>query len=338
MFTPSFIIPDNTQKTQTVPGTRFGPPFDESDSDLVLQSSSGVSFFVFKNILRMASPFFRSMFSLPQSKDTSGLSPDSLFDGIPCISMQEDTETLHRFLTLIFPVAFSFPTSFKEAILLLSALQKYQLDDRMGLLRKLLAGELSYRISKENAFEAFGLSHEHRLVEESLAASQAALERSLTFNDICMASFSAMSGAALSTHHYHRSKCKEAALTCLAELRESSSPNATAFLARFGCTHQTLQHGGVLGIAVTSQTPCPDWWWQHFSTSYEEHRARSVNAPMHAHLAVRPDVLNNTLRSHRSKGCGSALSPGLAQHDIEDITKDIVRFVQKAIEEVRRAC
>ncbi|KAI0034880.1 hypothetical protein K488DRAFT_34634, partial [Vararia minispora EC-137] len=151
-------------------------PFDQSDSDVVLRSSTGVNFFAHKVILRMASPFFETMLSLPQSAAASSINSEDFVDGLPCIRMSEDTQTLHRLLTFIYPVSLSMPKTVKESLLLLSAFQKYQLDDRMAVLRRLLASEKSCVIDKFNAVEVFGLAHQHRLVEEALRAARVSLK------------------------------------------------------------------------------------------------------------------------------------------------------------------
>ncbi|KAJ7746532.1 hypothetical protein B0H14DRAFT_2348511, partial [Mycena olivaceomarginata] len=49
--------------------------FDCPDEDLVLGSAEGVDFRVHRAILATASPFFRTMLSLPQMDDHPGVSP-----------------------------------------------------------------------------------------------------------------------------------------------------------------------------------------------------------------------------------------------------------------------
>ncbi|OSD05502.1 hypothetical protein PYCCODRAFT_1465386 [Trametes coccinea BRFM310] len=53
------------------------PPFDQPSADIVLRSSDGVDFHVHSQILAQASPFFATMFSLPQPLKRSACSPAS---------------------------------------------------------------------------------------------------------------------------------------------------------------------------------------------------------------------------------------------------------------------
>ncbi|KAF8273062.1 hypothetical protein EI94DRAFT_1564704 [Lactarius quietus] len=46
--------------------TAFGPPFDDADADIILRSSDQVDFHVYRVLLSKSSPFFKSIFSLPQ--------------------------------------------------------------------------------------------------------------------------------------------------------------------------------------------------------------------------------------------------------------------------------
>ncbi|KAI0034878.1 hypothetical protein K488DRAFT_44620, partial [Vararia minispora EC-137] len=123
----------------TISLTNFGSPFNEDDSDIVLRSSTGVNFQVYKGPLRMASPFFRQLLSLPQGdKPPAEMSSDECYKGLPCICMPEDTQTLHRLLSFIFPVRLVMPNNVKEAVQVLSAMQKYEIKEKATLLRKLL--------------------------------------------------------------------------------------------------------------------------------------------------------------------------------------------------------
>ncbi|ETW75378.1 hypothetical protein HETIRDRAFT_456000 [Heterobasidion irregulare TC 32-1] len=55
------------QNTRPVVDAQF--PFDEPHADVILRSSDNTDFRVYENILSLASPFFRELFSLPQPPD-----------------------------------------------------------------------------------------------------------------------------------------------------------------------------------------------------------------------------------------------------------------------------
>ncbi|KAF8340580.1 uncharacterized protein EI90DRAFT_2874552, partial [Cantharellus anzutake] len=64
------------------------------DGDVILRTDD-TDFRVHTAILRQASPFFRSLFTLPQPPST---------DEIPIIPMQEDAQVLHALIRIIYPI------------------------------------------------------------------------------------------------------------------------------------------------------------------------------------------------------------------------------------------
>ena len=78
----------------------YGAPFDDTDADVILQSSDKVHFRVYRIILAKASPVFKDMFSVPQPKTIDGQAEEI----VPIIPVSEDSGTLAHLLTLCYPV------------------------------------------------------------------------------------------------------------------------------------------------------------------------------------------------------------------------------------------
>ncbi|THH29684.1 hypothetical protein EUX98_g4497 [Antrodiella citrinella] len=72
-------------------------PFDNTDTDLILQSSDAVQFSVYKVILSLASPVFHDMFVL--GSPIQGPSGD-----IPILQLPESSDLLDKFLRLVYPI------------------------------------------------------------------------------------------------------------------------------------------------------------------------------------------------------------------------------------------
>ncbi|KAJ6632316.1 hypothetical protein B0H10DRAFT_11862 [Mycena sp. CBHHK59/15] len=72
------------------------PPFDDLGADVILRSSDGVDFHVYRVVLSLASPVFRDMFKLPQPKDDPR---------VPIVSMWESALVLDRMLRFCYPGA-----------------------------------------------------------------------------------------------------------------------------------------------------------------------------------------------------------------------------------------
>lgn len=79
---------------------------------VILRSSDAVEFKVYKNILALASPVFKDMFSLPQAPQTSSdaSSESGQADGLPVVDLSEKSATLDMLLRIIYPVV---PPAFK---------------------------------------------------------------------------------------------------------------------------------------------------------------------------------------------------------------------------------
>ncbi|VDC04217.1 unnamed protein product [Peniophora sp. CBMAI 1063] len=77
--------------------------FNAPDADLVLRCSDGIHFAVHRAILRLASPVFRDMLSLPQP---------SVNDSV--VSMSEDSQTLRTLLRFIYPRSFCAEPNLSE--------------------------------------------------------------------------------------------------------------------------------------------------------------------------------------------------------------------------------
>ncbi|KZV63509.1 hypothetical protein PENSPDRAFT_208488 [Peniophora sp. CONT] len=78
-----------------------GAPFDAPDADMILRSSDNVDFRFYRLVLKLASPIFADMFSLPAPPANS--TGDEVKDGLPVISMAEDEQSMRVLLTICHP-------------------------------------------------------------------------------------------------------------------------------------------------------------------------------------------------------------------------------------------
>lgn len=145
------------------------PPFAaDSPGDCVLQTSDGMRFKVFRNILSLSSPFFHDMFSLPQQGGTAtGSEP------IPVIDITEDAQTVHTLLVLLYPTDVPVIETYDLATKLIEACDKYdiKLDRLRGSLslRDLLTSPAALR---QHALRAYALAWRLGLEEEAKNASR----------------------------------------------------------------------------------------------------------------------------------------------------------------------
>ncbi|THH14762.1 hypothetical protein EW146_g5611 [Bondarzewia mesenterica] len=120
------------------PARPASPPFDEPGADIILRSSDDVVFRVYKNILSLASPFFKDLFSLPQPSPTA---IDNTTSGeIPVIPVTEDAETLDFMLRSIYPVRSPKIKKLSDLRFVFEASRKYQIETFDGVAEESLMG------------------------------------------------------------------------------------------------------------------------------------------------------------------------------------------------------
>ncbi|PCH36294.1 hypothetical protein WOLCODRAFT_126999 [Wolfiporia cocos MD-104 SS10] len=141
------------QPSASVPAMKLARyPFDLEDADVTLCSSDKVRFRVYRNILSIASPFFKSMFSLPQPADSSEAARD--------IDVTENSKTVDILLRLCYPVADPSISTLKQARAVLEAAHKYELSVAILSMDKIMTAFISshplsvYAIACKNGLEA----------------------------------------------------------------------------------------------------------------------------------------------------------------------------------------
>lgn len=102
----------------------YSCPFDDEDANLIIRSSDGLYFRVYRVLLAKASPVFKDMFSIPQQT-----APNE----VQTVDLTEDGNTLDKLLRLIYPVDEAAGTSLDDLSKIFLACVKYQI---RGVLKK----------------------------------------------------------------------------------------------------------------------------------------------------------------------------------------------------------
>jgi hypothetical protein len=298
---------------------RSRKPFDEATGDIALQTSNNVIFFVYRDILRLASPLFETMLSLPQGNSSSA---GDWIDEIPCIRIPETSQTLHKLLTFIYPIPFSRPTGWRDSISILKAALKYQLY-AMEDLRHFLDGF----INTDNAREVFIAAHEGRLMNEAITAARVSLSLPLTFSGLYESQIRP-SGAAICTLHQYRIDCRDATLSFLADLRDCTREKAMALVLPFMCAHVRVAKSA---DGTSTRSAVPEWWFMHMSLIHSDLRNTSrLLTPFDASIIVHAESLGKAYVEHRKQRmCSSLGQAATATTACEEIVKHITEILDK---------
>jgi hypothetical protein len=157
-------------------------PFNKPSADLVIRSADGVDFHVHKLIMAEASPFFEAMFSLPQAKSEKAADSRSpVVDqqeykhGRPVLRLTEDANTIKSLLLFCYPYDNPEFSDLNEAIAVVSAAKKYQLDAPAGPVRQLLREH-----TEQSPLRVYAFAVRHSMEDEARAAARALLRYTLS--------------------------------------------------------------------------------------------------------------------------------------------------------------
>ena len=199
---PTCLKPEHSGDTAI---TAYGPPFDDTDADIILRSSDQVDFLVYKTILSKASPVFKTMFSLPQPTNTA----KTLQESRPIIDLAENSKVLAALLSSIYPHSLPLkePFSLDDVIIVLDTARKY---DMATASRRLLDWSGS-KVLQDNPLEAFCAAYARELGETAQIAARASLKLRLNL-DYLGEKLQYTNGPALhKLWKYHRA-CSDAAI------------------------------------------------------------------------------------------------------------------------------
>lgn len=170
-----------TEGTSSLPSTKApspfpssaSPPYDEtSDGDVILKSSDEVLFRVHKVILSLASPFFRDMFSLPQT-----VTPSDGPSNAPIIPFSESSETIDTLLRFIYPGEDPDLKLVHEIEGVVEAAIKYDMPKCISVMRK----KLILCASKE-PIRVFMIACKNNLADVASAAAHLSLRRPILYS------------------------------------------------------------------------------------------------------------------------------------------------------------
>ncbi|KAI6041351.1 hypothetical protein EDC04DRAFT_1312451 [Pisolithus marmoratus] len=157
---------------------RVSSPFNHAKADVILRTSDNVDFRVFRLFLSLSSPFFETLFDLPQPSEGKDADTE-MKDGLPVIPISEDSRTLDTLLRFCYPSTMTKDpplNHFTHVIKVLEAAQKYSLDEVETTIRKAL---FSPAILETNPLRCFAIARQARMREETILSARYSLRTSL---------------------------------------------------------------------------------------------------------------------------------------------------------------
>lgn len=300
------------------------PPFDEtSEGDVVLKSSDGVLFRVYKIILSLASPFFRDMFSLPQTSTPSdGTGTGSI------VPFTESSEIIDTLLRVVYPSEDPDLKLVNEIEGVVGAAIKYDMPKCISVMRK----KLILCASKE-PIRVFMIACKNRLTDVASAAAHLSLRRPILYSfelGSVVLPFSALeditAGSLFRLIEYQR-QCSMVASDAMSDLtwtREDFTWKTKMNDAIVGscqkCTKASLELG-------EEQLQVVGWWY----TFYQEIIAMVRQRPCTALILESESLMDKALVE--TAECGVCVKD--AVHTLRTFRTIVTQHLDKRLAEVK---
>jgi BTB/POZ domain len=191
------------------------------DPNLIMQSSDLVNFRIHKQVLAVASPFFRDLLSLPQPSDSESV------DGIPVVKFPEDAELLNSLVSMLYPVRPVIPDSYDKVLYLLAVCQKYDMDQVQSAIRAEVHRGTFPAPSGSEVFGAYAIASDKGLIPEMENAARLTLDHPMTF-EIIGEGLRLFQGSALRDLVRFRKACRDSLVSCLKSFLEADAPGPSS--------------------------------------------------------------------------------------------------------------
>lgn len=201
------------------------PPFNDVDADLVLCSSDGVRFCVYKVLLAKASPVIREIllhdgheaYILPDGRKVIRGASDA---GLPMLTLPHGSEELDDLLSFLYPVSYTPPSTLLAVARVLAVISLYDMESTIESFQSYWIGLLDDAAANKDPaalFEAYALACDLGLREEAELAAEWTVQYPMILKD-SIRPLRHASGRAISDLWVYRKKCMAAIRFNLSQL------------------------------------------------------------------------------------------------------------------------
>ena len=304
-------------------------PFDHAKADVILRSSDNIDFRVFKLFLSLASPFFETLFDIPQP--AQGSDHQEIKDGLVVIPVTEDSKTLDALLRFCYPCTLADDPRLevlKDVMDILEAARKYSLDAIEKKARQAISNP---KILEAEPLRCFAIAHRGRLQEETLLAARYTLTQPLIpswFQEIELITAADL----LSLLTYHQ-KCGDAVYALRLDLSWITSHYGSLAACSWLSQYDSYGNYRNCGCARTStprrytlfNTNPLQWWVDFMEEAFTALRDKPCKATVQA-------FSEKTVQSVKAQGC-----PGCAPkvtEEMRDFSELFARKVEETVSQV----
>ena len=305
---------------------------DLSGADVMLQSSDHAKFLVHKAILASSSPVFKDMFSLPQPQNSGSV------DGLPVVDISEDSELVGSLITFLYPIPSEIPTSWDRILALLSAAQKYD----MGAVQASIRGEVARRkvpaLDGTQAFRAFAIASNSRLLPEMNMAAALTLDSPMTFEHLG-GDLQLFERSGLHELANFRKSCRDQLVTCFKSFLDPLKRPSNIWTGCPGKRAERLDSNKKRAEPFIKDTPSLPEWVHALFTQQIEDLKQDFTRPLANPSIIRANYLQ-ALQSHAACSYSGCCNCCLKIHALngEDYCAQLERAITRAREKPCVVC
>jgi len=307
------ITPTNPE-TQSPAIRNANAPFDAADADVILRSSDNVDFRTFKILLCLASPVFKSMFSLPQKQDEEG-GKEEMLGGLPVVSMSEDSIAVERLLLCCHPISTGVDVvgdKIEDIVIALEVAHKYDME---GAKRRAQAVLVASRFLDTEPIRIYAIACRFRLRDEAKIAAKYALRIDAIPPYAAELEY-VTGGDLLRLQKYHQA-CGQAASGLIEYFKIWVVRSDFVW---FTCDHCDYWPG--ISHGIPPRWVCPRTWWMDFM---KETSAALRIRPCSA-TVLQPDRMTKALQ--RASACETCREKAFSE------MKEFVKLYAATVEKV----
>ncbi|KAH9892642.1 hypothetical protein C8Q73DRAFT_614976, partial [Cubamyces lactineus] len=301
-------------------------PFDDEDADLVLRSSDGVDFWVYKAILGKASSVFQGMFTLPDAPAERQV-----------VELIEDADVLERLLRIVCPVDRPKFASLRQIRPVFAAAEKYM----MPFVATSLTDTLRTFIESD-PLDVYAIAYLHRMHDVAVAAARRLLEDPrLAEPAIPPPEFDIIPARALYEILAYLKRCTRAAVDVVEDWQWmvrgdhvravhvwKRSVDRTKSWVWLTCAdahkHENTPSMSIVSPALLEYNP-PRWWWD-----YVDNLRRELAIKPLGHLALDSSIIGPSVE--KAASCPTCAPNALG--DLVEYGKMLSKRIDAATAEV----
>ncbi|KAF9224057.1 hypothetical protein BS17DRAFT_780405 [Gyrodon lividus] len=299
-------------------------PFNHAKADIILRSSDNIDFRVFKLFLSLASPFFETLFDIPQPIEES--TEQEMKDGLAVIPVSEDSKTLDALLRFCYPCTLAEDPNLeelKDVVDVLNAAKKYTLH---AIERKIGQALSNPKILEVEPLRCFAITHRGGLRDETLLAAKYTLRQPLIplwFEEIEL--LSAIDLLALLTYHQKCGNDVYALKTDTSWITTHYASNQACPWLSGQCTYQDNFNFNSHMRQKDCRSQTLQWWDDFMEETFLALRDRPCGVTIEA-------CAEKTVQAVKARNC-EACSPKISE-GMRDFSALFARKVEEVVSQV----